>query len=428
MHSLVKLIKKTYRMARPHERRIVLDNVASLSALQAITYILPIITIPYLFRVIGPEKFGLIAFAQAFIQYFMIITDYGFGVTATKEISICRNTRVKVCRIFSAVMTAKLLLASLSFLILVAIVYFIPKFRNDAMVYLISFGTVIGNTLFPVWFFQGTERMKHIANLNIFGGFIITFFIFIFVNSPQDYLLVPIVYSAVTIITGISGQYIAFRKFGLRFKLQGYNKVRQQFKAGWDVFISIAAINAYTTTRIFTVGLLTNNTVTGFYSIAEKISNIFQTFPLTSFTQAIFPRLSHMFNRNKFKALEVMQKLQQITTSITLIVFPLVFVSAHLMVKIACGQDYQNTALTLKLLLISILFINANAFRIQFLLVSGKTRIYSKIHITMAMVGMPLIILFIYAFSYVGAAIATVVIEAGIFTITYLTLKKFKFS
>ena len=73
-------------MVDPHEGKAVMSNVAFLSGLQAITYILPIVILPYLFRVIGPEKFGLIAFAQAFVQYFMIITDYGFTINATKEI------------------------------------------------------------------------------------------------------------------------------------------------------------------------------------------------------------------------------------------------------------------------------------------------------------------------------------------------------
>jgi len=427
MPSLIKLIKKTYKMVRPRERKVVMDNVASLSALQAITYLLPLVILPYLFRVIGPAKFGLIAFAQAFVQYFMILTDYGFNISATKEISLCQNEHAKVCKAFSSVMTVKMLLAFLSLVILGIIVYFIPKFRNDWMVYVLSFGAVIGNTIFPVWFFQGTEKMKHIANLNIAGGIIFAFLIFLFVKGSKDYLIVPLVNSGVFLITGILGQYIVFRKFRVAFKFPGYANVRKQLKAGWDIFISIAAINAYTTTRVFAIGLLTNNTVTGFYSIAEKIANLFQTFPLVSFSQALFPRLSKIFHRNKLKAFKIMQRLQQITVNTSLICLPLIFIFAHLIVRVACGGDYGETVLSLRLLLISVLFVSANAFRVQFLLVCGKTHIYSRIHVIMAIVGLPLIFLLIYSFSYVGAAVATVAIEAGIFTITYFTVRRLHF-
>jgi PST family polysaccharide transporter len=428
MHSLLKLIKKTYKMARPHERKVVMHNVAYLSALQTITYLLPVIIVPYLFRVIGAEKFGLIAFAQAFVQYFMILTDYGFSISATKEISLCRHEPAKVSRAFSSVMTVKIALALLSFLLLVIIVYFVPKFRNDWPVYILSFGAVVGSTLFPVWFFQGTEKMKYITNLNIIGGIIYALFIFSFVKGPEDYLAVPLINSSVFLITGLLGQYIVFRTFRVAFKFQGYKNLREQLKAGWDIFISIAAINAYTTTRVFTVGLLTNNNITGFYSIAEKIANVCQTFPLASFSQAIFPRLSKIFHRNKLRAFKLMQRIQQITINISLICLPMIFIFAHLIVKVICGGDYQETVLALRLLLVSVFFVSANAFRVQFLLVCGKTHIYSRIHIIMAMVGLPFIFLLISSFSYVGAAIATVAIEAGIFIITYFTVRRLSFS
>ena len=415
-------------MAGPRERRVVMNNVASLTILQAITYILPIVILPYLFRVIGPEKFGLIAFAQAFVQYFMIMTDYGFSISATKEISLCRNEHAKVCKIFSSVMIIKVALAFLSLVALGIIVYFIPRFRNDWMIYAFSFGAVAGNAIFPVWFFQGTEKMKYIANLNIIGGIASAFFIFILVRGPQDYLMVPLITSSASLITGLLGQHIVFSKFKVSFEFPGYKNIRRQLDAGWNIFISNIAINTYTTTRVFTVGLLTNNTITGFYSVAERIAGLFQTFPLASFSQAIFPRLSKIFHKNKLKAFKIMQRIQQITINISLICLPVIFIFSHLIVRIVCGGDYQNTVLSLRLLLISVFFVSANAFRVQFLLVCGKTHIYSRIHIIMAMIGLPLIFLLIYSFSYIGAAVATAVIEAGIFTITYFIVKRLRFS
>src|SRR3972149_11137370 len=108
MVSLIKHIKKTYRMTGRKERKLVLHNFASLSVLQAITYVLPLLILPYLFRIIGPAKFGLISFAQALVQYFMILTEYGFGISATKEISLCQNKPSEVSQIFSAVMLVKI--------------------------------------------------------------------------------------------------------------------------------------------------------------------------------------------------------------------------------------------------------------------------------------------------------------------------------
>ena len=415
-------------MAAHEERTAVLRNFASLSVLQAITYVLPIIILPYLFRVIGPAKFGLIAFAQAFAQYFLILTDYGFSISATKEISLCQDRRSDVSKVFSSVMAAKIALAFVSLLIMGSIVYFIHRFRSDCLVYVFSFGAVVGNTIFPVWFFQGTEKMKHIADLNIGGGIISALLIFLSVRGPEDYLMVPLINSFVCLITGLLGLRIVFKKFGISFRFPGYTNLRTQLKAGWDIFISSVAINAYTTTRIFALGLLTNNTVTGFYSIAERMAALCQTFPLASFSQALFPRLSKVFHKNKARAFEIMQGIQKVTIIISLICLPVIFVFAHAIVRIVCGADYPITVLSFRLLLVSVLFISANAFSVQFLLVGGKTHIYSRIHVFMAMVGLPLIFLLIYSISYVGAAVASIAIEAGIFAITYVTVNKFKFA
>ena len=428
MQALIKLMKRTYQMVEPHEGQTVLSNVAFLSGLQAITYILPIIVLPYLFRTIGPAKFGLISFAQAFVQYFIIMNDYGFSISATKEISLAHNDHTKISQIFSSVMTVKITLAYLSLLILGAIVYFVPRFREDWLVYLLSFGMVVGNCLFPVWLFQGMEKMKYIANLNILGEVIYVLFIFIFVRDRHDYLMVPIINSLVFLTVGLFGQYIVFRRFKIWFKFPGIRSIKHQLKAGWNVFISIVAINAYTTTRVFAVGLMTSNTLTGFYSIAERIANVAQTFPLSSFSQAIFPRLSKIYHRNKALAFKIMQQIQLITVIISMIFLPLIFIFAPFIVKLVCGGNYPETILSLRLLLIGVFFVAANAFRVQFLLVCGKTQTYSRIHVAIAIIGLPLLIALIYHFSYVGAALATVVIEAGIFTMTYFTVKKLHFS
>lgn len=428
LRSLFKLITNTYRMAEPHESRTVLANAAFLSGLQVITYLLPVIVLPYLFRVLGPEKFGLIFFALAFVQYFMILTDYGFNISATKEISLHREQPAKINEIFSSIMTLKLFFAFAGLIALITVISLVPKFEQDWLLYALSFGVVIGNSLFPLWFFQGMERMKYIAGLSIIGELLYVVGVFALIKGPQDYLKVPLINSMVFLTTGALGQFLAFRDFKIKFKPPKYHDLQRQLDLGWNIFISNVAINTYTNTRIFAVGLLTNNTLTGLYSIAEKIATIAQTFPLASFTQAVFPRLSKIYAKNKIKAFMLMNQIQLITTNIALILLPVIFLVAPWIVKLACGQIYPETVTSLRLLIVSVFFISANAFRVQFLLVSGKTDLYSKIHITMAIVGFPLILLLISSFSYVGAAGATVLIELGILTLTYLAIKKLKLS
>jgi len=117
----IKEYKEKFLKSDTRERLI--ENFLSLSVLQIANYILPLITLPYLARVLGPEKFGLIAFSQAFIGYFMILTDYGFNLSATREIAIYRWNKEKVSEIFSSFVMIKFFLFLLALGIMSAIIF-----------------------------------------------------------------------------------------------------------------------------------------------------------------------------------------------------------------------------------------------------------------------------------------------------------------
>ena len=136
---------------------------------------------------------------------------------------------------------------------------FIPKFNEDSYVYILTFGMVIGYMLFPTWLFQGLEYMRYTSILNIIGKIVFTVLIFTLINS-LGYILV-----------GILGIYIALTKFNIKITIPSIRDIKYHLREGWYVFISTIAINMYTTTNTFLLGLLTNNTLVGYYSIAEKI-------------------------------------------------------------------------------------------------------------------------------------------------------------
>ena len=348
------MLNRIKNIANTEEKKRLLSNFFSLSVLQGANYILPLITLPYLVRVLGVEYFGLLAFATATVMYFQILTDYGFNLTATREISIHRDNKEKVIEIFSSVMTIKILLMFVSFFLLSILIFSFEKFSNDALVYFLTFGTVVGQVLFPVWFFQGMERMKYITYLNILSKVIFTIAIFVFVQEQSDFYLVPLLTSIGFLVAGIWSLYLVKKEFDVSFSFQKIETIKYYLVDGWHVFVSRFYVSLYTTTNVFLLGLFTNNTSVGYYSIAEKIvvaiGGLFDPA-----NQTIYPFLARKYKENFSKFVELLKKIAIVFLCLS---FTLVLLSHYLkneIVYLVSGEYNMEVISILSVFLIRII-------------------------------------------------------------------------
>lgn len=270
------MINKIRNVANTEDKKRLLSNFFSLSVLQIFTYVLPLLTLPYLVRTLGVDKFGLVMFAQAFVMFFNILVDYGFNLSATREISIHRDNKDKVTEIFSSVMSIKAILIFVSFFILSIVVLFFDKFSGDKELYFYTFILVIGQAMFPVWYFQGMERMKYITIVNITSKLLFTILIFVVIQTPEDYIYVPILNGFGFIIGGLISLWIVHKNFAQSFRFQTVAKLLYYFKDSSQFFLSRVSVTMYTSANAFILGLFTNNEVVGYYSIAEKLYQALQ--------------------------------------------------------------------------------------------------------------------------------------------------------
>lgn len=270
------------------EKKRFLGNFLSLATLQGLNYILPLLTLPYLVRVLGAEKFGLIAFATAVVGYFIVFTDYGFNFSATREIANYKEDKNKIVEIFSSVMIIKIFLLFISFIALIFLIVFFEKIGKESALYILTFGSVVGQVLFPIWFFQGIERMKYITIINIISKTIFTIAIFLLVKNTSDYLLVPLLTSVGIIFASIISLYIVIIKFRVKFKFQKIKTIKKYLKGGSNLFYTSAMSNLLTSSGVIVLSIFTNNIVVGYYSALDKlfraVVGIFA--PLT---QALYP-------------------------------------------------------------------------------------------------------------------------------------------
>lgn len=264
-------------------------NFSYLFLQQASQIIIPLLIIPHLIKVLGYERTGLVFYAQSFMTYFIVLSDFGFNLTATQEISINRNNNSQISRIIGRVVSTKLFLAVGGLIILYLLTLSIDKFRADQELLLWSYLMAIGQASLPLWFFQGIEQMKVLALLSFLSRLLFLGLVYFFIRNIDDYIYVNAIMGIGGIFVSLCGYYLIYKKYKIAFKLTSWNSVVSELRKGWHIFMSGFFINVYMNSNIFVLSFVVDPTTLGYYGVAEKCyMGIRQVIGVIS--QAIYPR------------------------------------------------------------------------------------------------------------------------------------------
>lgn len=408
------------------KNRILFKNFSSLSLLQVSHYILPIITFPYLVRVLNPSGYGLVAFATAFVGYFTVLTDYGFNLSATRSISINRSDNEKVSNIFNSVLAVKSILFILSIIIILPIIFGFNKFSKDYEIYLISFLGVLGTTIFPIWFFQGIERMSYISTISIGIKLLWVISVFLFVTSYDDIIVLVTLNAASSVLTGIIGIIAVKFNFNVKFEIPTIMDIKFQFVEGWHYFLSQASVSLYTISNIFILGLFASDTIVGYFSAADKIRQAVQNLSSTA-GRTVFPHLSSEFERSKVAAFSFIKKYILTVGSITFVSSFLLFLLANPIVIIVLGPGYESSVLLLKILssLPFIIFLS-NVAGVQTMINMGFKREFAKIILISGLFNIILSFVLVPIYLSLGTALIVLLTELLVTSQMIIFLRKKK--
>ena len=394
---------------KPYQRLI--QNFTSLSILQIANFLFPLIVLPYVVRVLGPAKYGLINFAAAFIAYFNLISDYGFNLSGTKEISIIRDDKEKLSKTFSTIITIKLLLSIFSFLIFILIVYFIPFFKNNWEVYALSYGFVMGGVLFPSWFYQGIEQMKYITIIQVVIRSIVTVLIFVLIKEESDYLLLVLLNSIAQLIIGILGLIIAKVKFKIELKVPEFFEIKKQLKSGWNIFQSMIAINIYTTSNTFILGLFASEAVVGYYAAADKIRLAFQGIQ-SVLSQTVFPYVNSLVKESYEKYILFIKRLMKLEFVIGFSVSLFLFIFSYQITDLLLGEKFAESGDLLRIIsILPLLGSLNNIFGIQIMLPLGYDKAFNNVISYSALLHIIMLIILVPKYLAVGTTVSAVITE-----------------
>ncbi len=304
---------------------------------------------PYLVIHIGYDGYGIVGFVNAVMIYFASFTDYGFTVSATRDLAINKDNPKLVSAIFSRVLSTKFLLLLVAGLILFPLIRIVPQFQEEPLAFALGYFIVMGQAVLPVWFFQGMEKMKYITYLNLGAKIVFTALIFIFVKDREDYPLVLLFYGLGNFISGILGLVLAVKQFKLQFIRPKISEIKEELLQGWHLFLANFSIVSYMNSNIFILGLFASNMVLGYFSIAEKIVMAMRQV-LTIFHQATYPHVCQLVIQGKSKVLQFYKQVFLSFTALFFIFSVLVYAFATEIIMLLADEAEPEIVFLLRLM------------------------------------------------------------------------------
>lgn len=398
LKALINQLKKS------EDGKVVASNFGYLVLLKVAGYIFPLLTIPYLARVIGVDGFGKVAFAAAVITWLNTVSDWGFNYTATRDVAKNKEDIVKISEIFSNVFWARLLLATLSFFILVLAIRLIPYFHENSEILLITFLLVPGNILFPSWFFQAMEKMRFITLFNLISKALFTALVFIFITEKSDFILQPLFNSLGFVVSGLFSMYIILVQWKIKLHKPNFRAVIETIKGSSDVFINNIMPNLYNSLTVVLLGFWGGSSANGIYDAGRKLVLLANAF-MDIIIRVTFPFLSRKPESHHIFA--------RIYLSLSLLGSVLVFILSPLFINLLYTEEFSEAIVVMQLSSISI-FLTAliKTYGTNFLIIKGYEKELRNITIVGSLIGFTVSIPLVYYYSYIGAAITLITAQA----------------
>ncbi|MDQ7799272.1 MAG: flippase [Candidatus Edwardsbacteria bacterium] len=403
----------------------IFENVSALFILQIANYVLPLITFPYLVRVLGTGNFGVLAFSAAFIQYFVVLTDYGFNLSATRDVSINRDNRSELSKIFINVTAIKSIFAVISFGVIFILTRFIHKFGQFSTVYYLTCLAILGNVLFPVWFLQGLEKMKTVAIINITVRLLSTILIFILVKNINDLALAVLLINGTVVFSGLICVLLIHRMDILDLVKPSIKHIRELLAGGWAIFVSSLAVSLVGNTNIFLLGVITTDyKYVGIFSIAQKIVWAFANM-VVPIANGIFPRVGLLFKKDRYQALKLLKRVYLFALPLFLFLSVFIYFGSDVLSKIVSGENNKLISLAIKIMsIIPLLILTDNIYGMQIMLNMGMEKKFMFIYLLSGVVLIITSLLLIPSYKSTGASISMLVTEIFILLYMYKAVAK----
>ena len=358
-------------------------NIIYLVMVQGLIYLAPLLTLPYLTRTLDVDDFAALGFAQAVVQYFILLTDYGFGITATRLIALDSANKQAVSGVVANTLAVKLLLACLSALICLLLGVLFADVRHYGVLLMACFVGVLGNALFPVWLFQGLEKMRVLAIITSLSRLLPLPLVFWLVKRPEDVVIAAVLQNIPGILAALLTYAYVQKNHLLSSAPISIRSVKAMLAEGWPVFLSNISTSFYTTINIILLKFFAGAEHVAYFAATDKLRVAAQGF-IQPVASALFPRIAALGAEQQAwpEVRGLIRRGALFLLGIQLAGGLVVFCFADMIALHYLGAKFQPAAIYLKALAFLPLVIGVATIISQWrFLALGQSRILSRIYV-----------------------------------------------
>lgn len=316
------------------ETKTLAFNTVMLYIMQVSTFVFPLITFPYLTRVLKTENYGIYVFANAIMVYFQMLIDFGFLLSGTEECSRQRDNKEKLERITSSIVKGKLLLSCIGIIIIILCSLFTNVFDGKELYVICSYIPLVLTSFIPDYLFRGIEKMGVIASRTVAAKVIYTLIIFIFVRNKNDYYYIPLATFLSNLLIVVWSWIYIKKNLNISIVKVKLSEIKEQFKKSSTFFASRIATTAYGASNVFALSLFGfSDASMGLYGSANN---------LITYGRAVFSPIS-----DSLYPYMVKNKNHKLVKKILLVLCPLIIIGCVVLyfisgfvIKIMCGEEY----------------------------------------------------------------------------------------
>lgn len=385
------------------------------------SFIFPLITFPYVSRILGPEGTGKVSFATSLISYFLIIAQLGIPTYGVRACARVRDDKIELTRTAHELLFINLIMSAASYILLALCLAFVPRLQADKPLYVVVSFTIILTTIGMEWLYKALEQYTYITVRSIIFKFVALIAMFLLIHSKSDY----VIYGGITILASSASNVFNFinahKYIGMK-PVGGYN-LKRHIKPVLVFFAMACATTIYTNLDNIMLGFMTTDKDVGYYNAAVKIKNVLVSV-VTSLGTVLLPRASYYVEHNDiedFKRISAKALNFVVLLASPLMIYFMIF--ARQGIYFLSGPEYTGSIRAMQIIMPTILLIGlTNILGIQVLVPLGREKVVLVSEIAGAVTDLILNWIFIPVYKSAGAAFGTLMAELVVFIVQYYAL------